>query len=114
VIQGSSSLDDKDHRQDSGVALSKHSHNQSFSHGSSSQHINNQHQMNTVRQQHTSMAGAAAPYAGDITRYLNLRNKVAKIATEDEYKELVRTLIAKNVTITIPIFYIKVDLVFVI
>jgi hypothetical protein len=113
VIQGSSSLDDKDNRLDKGVALNKHPHNQSFSHGSSSHHINSQHQMITVQQQqHTSMAGAAAPYAGDITRYLNLRNKVAKIATEDEYKELVRTLIAKNVTITIPIFYIKVGFCF--
>lgn len=56
----------------------------------------------------TSMEGAAAPYAVDITRYLNLRNRVSKITTEAEYKSLFKALISRNVKITIPIFYIKV------
>ena len=55
-----------------------------------------------------SVEGAAAPYVGDISRYLQVKSDIARMDSAAAYQAYLADLTTRKTKITIPAFFIKV------
>ena len=51
--------------------------------------------------------GGAGPYAGTITEYLNLQQRLHAVREEEGYKSIVRELVDRRVQVVVPVAFIK-------
>ncbi len=103
---------DNNSRGNSGNNISK---NDSKEGGSKLKHIdsqqdvcNNQEHRNTLKW--LSIDGAAAPYAHNMSQFLQLQHDFSSpIVTESSYRQLLNTMFTERIEITIPVLFIKVS-----
>eukprot|EP01032_Pedospumella_encystans_P025319 gene25319-28624_t len=51
--------------------------------------------------------GGAGPYAGAITEYLNLQQRLHAVREEEGYKNIVRELVDRHIRVVVPVAFIK-------